>query len=59
MEYIIKTFYLSDPPYFLPHTEYYERETLEEAKECADYWAAKYKAFDFDYSVEIYELTNY
>ena len=58
--YVIKTWYQPKTAYTPAKTDYFDRETLEEAKECAEFWAKQFEAFGLDYSVKIFcEITNY
>jgi hypothetical protein len=40
-------------------TDFWEFETLEEAKDFADWKAKQLKKYGYEFDVQIYELTNY
>ena len=56
MNFLVKAWKMKDHQ---SKTDFWEFETLEEAKDFADWKAKQLKKYGYEFDVQIYELTNY
>lgn len=59
MNFIVRAFWFKNGKDRKGHNDFWEFETVEDAKDFADYKADQLRKNGYEFDVRIYELTNY